>query len=194
MSKVCVEGVGINNSPTPVYINRVICPFYRKWKNMRYRCYSHKYHNKEPTYKDCTVCEDWLTFSNFKSWMEKQDWEGKDLDKDLLVRGNKIYSPDTCCFLPRHINRFIQDKKASRGEYPLGVYLNKKINKFISQVSDPFTGCLVSLGSYKHVSDAHQAWRCAKNHYAKRLSTEIPESRISKALWERYEEDTWGSV
>lgn len=49
----------------------------------------------------CSVCEEWLTFSNFKRWMEQQDYEGKALDKDLLVSQNKTYSSETCVFVPR---------------------------------------------------------------------------------------------
>lgn len=187
MSKVCVEGVGINDSPTPVYVNRVVCPFYRKWKNMLYRCYSPKHHSKEPAYKDCTVCDEWLTFSNFKHWMEKQDWEGSDLDKDLLVRDNKVYSPETCCFLRSYINRFLQCKQASRGDYPLGVHLNKRIGKFIAQVGDPFLQKTISLGSFLTPEEAHEAWRVAKCNFAERLAALCNDQRVKVALCSRYE-------
>ena len=105
-----VYGVGTNDAGYAIQVmesvrgangkpkQRIIwfCPFYRRWVHMLERCYSERYQEKKPTYIGCTVCEEWLRFSNFKSWMETQDWEGKHLDKDLLVEGNKIYSPDTC--------------------------------------------------------------------------------------------------
>jgi len=72
----------------------VVCPFYRKWISMLTRCYSKNYQLRHPTYKGCSVSDEWLLFSAFKSWMKKQDWDGKQLDKDLLISGNKIYSPD----------------------------------------------------------------------------------------------------
>lgn len=109
-------GVGINDADYKVQLlirenGRLFClwkcPFYVVWSDMLMRCYSEKYQRKSPTYVGCTVCEEWLIFSNFKAWMEKQDWEGKVLDKDLLVEGNKIYSPSTCKFLPNEINQFL---------------------------------------------------------------------------------------
>lgn len=69
------------------------CPFHRKWSDMLVRCYSPKRLEYRQSYAGCYVCDEWLTFSNFKSWMEKQDWEGKHLDKDLLQTGSKVYSP-----------------------------------------------------------------------------------------------------
>ena len=97
MSKKLVQGIGVNDSDYIVkkfesYINlngdkkrRLIwvCPFYQKWGSMLTRCYSEKYQERHPTYKDCTVCEEWTTFSNFKKWMQGQDYQGKHLDKDL---------------------------------------------------------------------------------------------------------------
>ena len=77
---------------------------------MLQRCYSESHLVRQPTYKGCSVCEEWLTFSNFKSWMEQQDWEGKQLDKDLLVYKNKIYSPETCVFVSSVINSFFVEK------------------------------------------------------------------------------------
>ena len=115
-----VCGVGINDADYKVELKRVvgrvngkpireidwICPFYYKWRNMLVRGYSRKLKDRHKTYEECYVCEEWLRFSNFKAWMEQQDWEGKQLDKDLLVIGNKLYSPSTCCFVSRQVNSF----------------------------------------------------------------------------------------
>ena len=98
------------------------------------RSYSEKFKEKHPTYKDVTCCEEWLTFSNFKSWMEQQDWEGKDLDKDLLVYQNKIYSPETCCFLSHKINTFLTTSAKIRGDQPIGVYWHKRDKCYISKI------------------------------------------------------------
>lgn len=83
------------------------CPFYNAWVNMLSRAYSVKTLKRQPTYEGTTVCKEWHTFSVFRTWMEKQEWEGNQLDKDLLVQGNKEYNPETCCFLPQTINNFI---------------------------------------------------------------------------------------
>lgn len=80
------------------------CPFYKRWKNMIARCHSPAFQRNQPRYKGCTVDERWRRFTDFKKWMEGQDWEGKQLDKDRLVEGNKHYGPDTCMFLTRKEN------------------------------------------------------------------------------------------
>ncbi len=82
---------------------------YRKWSGMLERCYSDKYHQKKPTYKDCTVCEEWHNFQNFAKWIQDkidsgEYQEGYHLDKDIKINGNKIYSPDTCMFVSPSIN------------------------------------------------------------------------------------------
>ena len=116
-----------------------ICPFYRSWKGMLERCYSEKYQERYPTYIGCTVSEEWKRFSNFRSWMEKQDWEGMQLDKDLLIEGNKVYSADTCVFVTSMVNTFTLDCGASKGEWMIGVAWHKGASKFMSQCSNPFT-------------------------------------------------------
>ena len=85
------------------------------------RCYSAKFQEHCPTYTGCTVAEDWLKFSNFKDWMEKQQWEGKQLDKDILFEGNKVYGPDTCVFVSPMVNTFTIDSGAARGKWLIGV-------------------------------------------------------------------------
>lgn len=98
-----VYGHGVNDADyvtcSTVNGKRVMCPIYRSWTNMLERCYGEKYQERRPTYIGCTVCNEWLTFSVFKSWMVTQDWTGKELDKDIRIKGNKTYSPETCCFV-----------------------------------------------------------------------------------------------
>jgi len=81
---------------------------YSTWANMLQRCYSKTYHAKKPTYIECYVTEEWLNFQNFAEWFEKnynpEIMERWSLDKDILVKGNKVYSPETCCFVPYEIN------------------------------------------------------------------------------------------
>jgi hypothetical protein len=126
--------VGINDadyiiSPT-INGKQVMCPFYRKWHNMLKRCYSVNYQVKQPSYVGCTVSKEWLTFSNFKAWMEKQDWQGKQLDKDLLIQGNKIYSPEACLFVTKYINGLLTNCKSARGKLPQGVCWDKQAKKY----------------------------------------------------------------
>jgi len=126
--------VGINDAdyvtqPT-IKGKRVCCPFYRAWKGMITRSYDSKVHIKRPTYIGTTVCLEWHTFSNFKLWMEYQDWENKDLDKDIINPRNKIYSPDTCCFVTPALNGLLLDNISKRGDLPIGVTRHKGTGKF----------------------------------------------------------------
>lgn len=141
------------------------CPYYEKWYQMLRRCYSKNRETKFPNYKGCTVHEDWFLFSNFKGWMEQQEWEGRHLDKDFLVEDNKIYSENTCIFLPQNLNKFITTCKASRGLYPIGVsYRNKSHTMqnerkrcFIARCHNQ-TGKSLILGCYYTEVSAHEAF------------------------------------
>lgn len=80
------------------------------WLRMVRRCYDDKFHESNTTYLDCDVCEEWLIFSNFASWFKEHYVEGWQLDKDILVDGNRIYSPRTCCFVPIEINSIFTNR------------------------------------------------------------------------------------
>lgn len=99
---------------------------------MLQRCYDQKWISRYPTYKDCKVCDEWLTFSNFKKWMELQDWAEKYLDKDILNPSCKIYSPETSRFVCSITNNFILDRLNGRGEFPIGSSMDKRTGKFNS--------------------------------------------------------------
>lgn len=123
-------GVAVNDADYSTLLGytedgkQVRCPFYTKWKTMIARCYNEKVYSlpENQRYKDCTVAQEWLSFMNFRSWMASQDWEGKQIDKDILYPGNKIYGPDTCLLVPQHINSLIIDQ--DEGKYGKGVRLN----------------------------------------------------------------------
>lgn len=195
-----IHGFGINDADYVVAISETIgwdgdkqltklvwkCPFYSTWKSMIERCYSKKYLDKKPSYKGCSICDEWKYFSNFKAWMETQDWEGNRLDKDLLVKGNRVYSPDTCIFVSQQVNSFITESQAIRGDYPIGVSIIKSIGKFYASCRDG-TGKLKSLGYYKTPEEAHQAWLAYKLEIAKELAAKQKDERVSKALLNRYE-------
>ena len=191
-----VFGVGVNDADYLTQKMEVIdgkikqvwrCHYYITWRNMLKRCYSEKYHSKA-TYKDCFVCEEWLTFSNFKKWMETQDWEGKQLDKDLLKEDNKIYSPEYCIFVDRKINLFVTDCGASRGEHMIGVCWNKNKSRFVSYCSNTFTGKIEYLGVFNTELEAHLAWKNKKHEHACKLAESelVSDPRLAEALKTRY--------
>lgn len=161
-----------------------VCPFYQTWRNMLERCYSEKLQEKYPTYKGCSVDKEWLVFINFKSWMEKQDYEGNQLDKDILLQGNKFYSPDTCVFVSCAVNMFVIDRGNDRGEWPIGVYWNKSKGKFRARVA--INGKLKHLGLFTCPQEAHKAWLAAKLELAYTLAAEQTDSRVAEALINRY--------
>lgn len=134
------------------------CPFYSRWYDMLRRCYSKSALLKRPKYRGVTVCEEWLTFSNFSSWMKTQDWEGKHLDKDLVSRGNTVYSPDKCIFISPEINVFIKDSVRSKNGLSVGVSWHKRDEKFTSQCYDTLQRKLVHLGYFSSEQEAHQRY------------------------------------
>ncbi len=160
-----VRGIGINDAHYLVCpeINgkRVMCPFYRVWKNMLQRCYSEKYHQRCPTYIGCTVIKEWLLFSAFKGWMINQNWKRKELDKDIKSIGNKIYSPENCLFVSRSINMLMNDNATRRGEYPIGVSFHNTNNKFQAHCSH--NGKSANLGYYNTPEEASVAYLTYKH-------------------------------
>lgn len=163
----------------------VPCPFYRVWLSMRNRCVSSVYKTKRPTYEIVTCCEDWKSSLNFKLWMQDQDWDGKCLDKDLLVVGNKLYSPETCLFISTVVNSFITDSKATRGDTLVGTS-RKKNGKFQSRCSNPFSKKVEHLGTFDDEMIAHLVWKKRKNELAWMLAELETDSRVKHALQTRY--------
>jgi len=170
-------GKAINDASYLVYprIDGVIhrCKFYTSWSRMIKRCYDPKYHAVQPTYKDCSVCDEWLSFSNFKKWMEAQDWLGMDLDKDIKNKGNKLYSSDNCLFIPPSLNTLLNDHASTRGEYPLGVYLDKRSGKYTAAVR--LQGRTKHLGRFVTPDEAHHAYILEKNKEIERQAALYPQ-------------------
>jgi len=198
--KKLVFGVGNNNADYVVekretigYVNGKqkqktvwICPYYRAWRDMLERSYSTKLQERYPTYIGCTVSNEWLAFSNFKSWMMDQDWEELHLDKDLLFEGNKLYSADTCVFVTQTVNKFTTDSGAARGEWLIGIYWDKPTEKFRAQCRNPFTKKQEHLGLFTCEQEAHNAWLKRKLELAHELAAIQTDERVVKALVDRY--------
>ena len=162
------------------------CPYYQVWASMLCRAYSNKYEKRYPTYKNVTVCEEWHSFMRFRAWMEQQDWQGKQLDKDILFQGNKLYSPDTCVFVDGTVNSFLLNCAASRGEWPLGVHWSERDKKFKSQCNNPFTKKKEGLGYFTCPQEAHLAWKARKHELACQLADIQTDERVAEALRSRY--------
>lgn len=161
----------------------------RLWDSMIRRCYSPKTLKRRKSYLDCTVCEEWLTFSNFKKWFDENYIENYQLDKDILIKGNRVYRPDACCFVPIEINTLFNNKRANRGDLPIGVHKkwNRKHTIFGYDVS--VNGKWI--GYYKSSEDAFQAYKQAKEAHIKNLARDYFNSnKITRKVYEaltRYE-------
>jgi hypothetical protein len=188
MPKKLLFGECVNDSDDLVFssVSKLKCEYYKRWYHMLIRCYSKKYQEKMPTYIGCTVCEEWKAFSNFKEWMKRQDWQGKHLDKDIIVKGNKIYSPETCAFVEPATNTFTTDGSAARGGQPIGVSLHKRCKSYDAHCRDPFLKKLVHLGCFSNPIAAHEACRKKKHELACRLAENETDERVAKALRTRY--------
>ena len=167
------------------------------WKGMMERCYSEKSLQRSPTYKGCSVDVCWHNFQNFAEWCYSQkffnfkDDNGRSyqLDKDILVKGNKVYSPETCCFVPHEINSLFLLRKSLRGEYPIGVSYNKQNRKFDM--------CLTHLGKklsrslHETPEEAFKAYKEAKELCIKEIAEKWKDkldAKVYKSLL-RYEVD-----
>lgn len=190
-------GVGINDAGYNVCEtviegkkHRIIwtCPFYAKWVGMLGRCYSPKVHLRNPTYVGCSTVPEWHLFSNFKGWMEQQEWEGKQLDKDILFNGNKVYGPETCVFVDLKVNSFITGSSAIRGDRLIGVVFHKQKGKYMAYCHSVSTSKKEYLGLFKTPEEAHAAWLSYKLKQAYILASEQSDQRVAKALIARYED------
>lgn len=160
-----VHGVGINDADYmthPVVDGKQYkCPFYARWIGMLNRDY-YDGTSTEPAYKDCRVCDEWLTFSVFSRWMTKQDWEGNELDKDILVPGNRMYSPETCIFVSRQIKTMMQAGRS--GKLLPGVRIVKGYaegtKRYEARVNKH--GNKSYLGYFYTEQEAHQAYKKGK--------------------------------
>ena len=180
-----VFGVGVNDAEYKTY-TRIegkvkSCPYYSRWRDMLTRCYSRKYLEKYPTYKNCGVCEKWLIFSNFRNWMEKQDWKDKHLDKDLILPNNKVYSPETCVFVSNKTNCLLLDCGKLKGKCKQGVCLYKDSGKFLASCSNG-KGIRQHLGLFPTESQAYEAYVTYKHALILKVAAEQEDIRVKKGL------------
>lgn len=140
---------------------------------MLVRCYDSKFQKSKSSYKDCTVCDEWLNFQNFAKWHDENyyeiDNERMDLDKDILIRNNKIYSPRACCFVPVRINCLLVKNNKNRGEYPIGVYYDTH-NKVIVSSCHIGNNHSKFLGTFKTVEEAFQVYKNFKESFIKEVA------------------------
>ena len=164
-----VYGVGIIGAKYPVSEGSVKTKEYDLWCSMLRRCYSEKYQKKQPTYEGCEVSDNFKSYEYFYEWCQNQigfSNQGWQLDKDLLIKGNKVYSENTCIFIPTEINSVLIKCTASRGEYLIGVCWHNTNKAFMAQVGKN-KGKQEHLGYYSTEIEAFNAYKQAKESFVK---------------------------
>ena len=185
--KVC--GVGVIGDSCNNYNKEET---FKVWKRMLYRCYADYVIAKSPTYLDCEVSNSFKHYDYFKNWCNEQvgfGSKGWHLDKDILVKGNRVYSEDTCCFVPREINSLVLTCRGKRGEYPIGVSYNKSVGKFQARFN--VDGVKQHVGYFQVIEEAFQAYKQAKEAYIKEVA-ELYKDQIDPRVYEalmKYEVD-----
>lgn len=187
---VLICGVGINDYEGRVKINKKHIRSYKAWHGILTRCYSEESLRQKPTYKGCTVCEKWKLFSNFKRWFDKNyryDLEEMGLkpclDKDLLSNGlNKIYSPETCIFLPQKVNKFLTNKKLDNTSGYTGVTWHTRDNKWAVSINDFYAGKNKHLGYFTDIELANKTYVEARRIEADKCKKWMLELGYSKEI------------
>lgn len=170
-------GVGICDIPFSTYSSDKVQRAYGLWANIIARSCNDSVKYKHKTYKDCSVCSEWLLFSNFLKWFNDPTngyKEGYAVDKDILVKGNKIYSPQTCRFVPQYINSLLVKDKSRRGKYLIGV--TKKDKKYRAVIRK--NGKYVCLGRFDTEIDAFLAYKREKEEYIRMVADEYHEKNL----------------
>lgn len=160
-----VYGVGCVDVPFKTYNDGKQFWQYQLWKAMLSRCFSEGVKDRQPIYRDVTCCEEWLSFAKFLEWCNKEvGYKGKlvgyALDKDLIVKGNRVYSPTTCSFVPQAVNNLLTSRDALRGEWPVGVYFDTRAGKFVARLRQG--NKRKQLGLYSTPEEGFAVYKTAK--------------------------------
>ena len=180
-----VFGVGVVGTKYLIRVNDILTKEYVLWVHMLQRCYSTTLKKQIPTYEGCKVSDKFKSYEYFYEWCNKQTGFGNDswhLDKDLLIKGNKIYSENTSIFLPQEINKVLTKCTASRGEYLIGVCWDKAKNAFKAQVNKN-KGKSEYLGSFNTELEAFNAYKVAKEAFVKEQANKW-KSQIDERAYE----------
>ena len=164
-----VYGIGVVGTKYPSRVNGVQTKECALWYSMLKRCYSDAFKKKRPTYEGCKCSDNFLHYEYFYEWCHKQvgfNNEGWHLDKDLLIKGNKVYSEDSCVFIPAEINSLLIKSTASRGEHLIGVHWSNTNKAFRARVCKN-KGKREHLGLFKTELEAFNAYKEAKESFIK---------------------------
>jgi len=183
-SLVC--GVGVNDWIGDISVGGKLIRKYQLWANMLQRCFSDGLKQKRPTYEGVACSKEWLSMTKFiedVSQMRGYGLSGWQLDKDIIQKGNKLYSKDTCCFVPTEVNLLLTKSDRIRGEYPVGVCFDKHAGKFVAKLA--INGKQKNLGRFTTPEEAFQVYKLAKEAYIKVVAQQwqhLLDERVFQAL------------
>lgn len=152
---------------------------YIKWFSMMTRCYDEKYLKRQSSYEECFVCEEWLNFQIFAKWFYENNIDGYELDKDLICYGNKEYSPDKCCFVPKKLNSLLNINKKIRNDLPIGVTRIKDGYSYEMSIY----GKHIKGSFFKTIEDAFDEYKNKRESYIKEVANKY-KSDISEKVYD----------
>ena len=170
-----IYGIGITGCKYLTKVNGVSTKEYNAWIDMLKRCFMKNTKDKQPSYKDVECCKKWLNFESFCDWLHEQPnydkWRNGyrwAIDKDILVKRNKVYSPDACTLVPQNVNCLFLKREAERGIYPIGVRYSN--DGFIAVCRNPFLDRSVEIGCYSTPEKAFNAYKIYKEDLIKQVA------------------------
>lgn len=146
---------------------------YDHWKAMLHRCYNNEGKEKLKTYQDVIVCEEWHNFQNFARWYNENIWNENFtvLDKDILIRDNKTYSPDTCILVDKDINSLLLRRQNDRGSFPIGVTKDSRSEFSGYTATLTCEGVEKRLGTFRTMEEAFEKYKTEKEKHIKKIAT-----------------------
>lgn len=183
---------GIIGNKYPSFLNDQRNKECYTWSNMLIRCFDEQFKTNHPTYKESMCCDEWLYYEKFYEWIHTQEnFENLlksnkkiALDKDIIIKHNRIYSPETCCLVPDNINSLFVKRDNDRGKYPIGVTRRSKDDAFVARCSIQ-NGKRLHLGSYSTPEQAFLAYkRCKESIIKKVAEEEYAEGNITKRCYD----------
>lgn len=152
-------------------------PEYNTWSSMIRRCHDPNFISREPTYEGCIIVDDWYCYQDFGYWYTDNYYEvpgeKMQLDKDILVKNNKVYGPDTCIFVPHHINSLFTTRKNRRGELPIGVFYTNKYstNRYSVRCNTMFGDRkTITVHGFTDPTEAFETYKELKEQEIKRVA------------------------
>ena len=180
-----VHGFGINDKSCPIKDkDRKLLKEYNMWRNMIARCHRKDVQERQPTYINCEISKNFKYYHLFYKWYHSQigcNTPNAELDKDLIFKGNKIYSEDNCLLLPDEINVFLTKRESLRGLHPVGVHFHKPLNKYRAQINK--NKKKIHLGYFSDTNSAFNAYKVQKEMHAKELAEKYRDHIDSRAYY-----------